>query len=384
MNEGRKRSGYKKSVLILAILVLTLNIAACFRTFCNFYKASFYPFIAGFWGAALGWIPVAVGELLMYLGALLLLVALVLSVFFLFFRRRAAYRRFAAGYLKGILLTAEAVLLIYTLNWVIPFRSDLLEVEGGVERSYSLAEIRNVRNHIVNELNKSAEAVQRDDSGRVIYHEDVDQSVFRAMENLKETYPLLAGYYPPMKAAICSDFLDWMNIGGYTYPYTMEVTYNIYVTDLYYPFLLAHESSHHKGFYQENEANYIAFLACIRSEDPLVRYAGYNGIYYYINNAYLETLYAVKDKSAADEEWKKQPSVSRQVYQDRMDARKASEERYEADNHPAQEFAPVAAEVSDVGWSVQGEILQENSYDGVVKMVLQYYDAQRKGLTEAF
>ncbi len=379
MNERKKPGGFQKAAVVLLALILVLNILACFKGFCNFYKSTFYPGIADFWGRILGVLPVAAGELLMYLGALLLSLALVFSILLLFLRKRRGYRRFAVNYLKAVLLTAESVLLIYTLNWVIPFRSDILEAGDGTERDYTLEEVRNVRNDIVLRLNECAEAVERDESGRVIYY-DVDNAVFQAMQDLQETYPLLGGYYPPMKGALCSDFLEWMDIGGYTYPYTMEVTYNVYVTDLYYPFLLAHESSHHKGYYQENEANFIAFLACTGSEDPLVRYAGYNEIYYYINDAYYETLYAMKDAAAAEEELRQQPQISEKVYKDRMDARKVSEQKYEAVSHPAQDFAPAAADVAEVGWSVQGEVLQGNSYDGVVKMLLQYYDAQEGGI----
>lgn len=363
----------------MLLLIVVFNIAGCFKPFCNFYKARFYPVIANFWGRIFGIFPVAVGELLMYLGALMLLLALVLSFLLLFLRKKPGYRRFTVNYLKTVLLTAESVLLICTLNWFIPFRSDLLEVEGGVERKYTPEEVRSVRNEIVLRLNDCAELVERDESGRVVYY-DVEQPVFGAMRDLQEVYPLLGGYYPPMKAALCSDFLDWMDIGGYIYPYTTEVTYNVYVTDLYYPFLLAHESAHHKGFCLENEANFIAFLACTNSTDPLVRYAGYNEIFYYIDEAYLDTLVAVKGEEAAVAEWKQQPQVSEKVVKDRKDAWEASEQKYEAASHPAQDLAPVAADVGDAGWSVQGEILQENGYDGVVKMLLQYYDAQEGGI----
>ena len=380
MNKRRKITGFGKAAALLMLLLFAFNIAGCFKPFCNFYKAHFYPVIADFWGRIFGIFPVAVGELLMYLGALMLLLALALSFLLLFWRKKTGYRRFTVIYLNTVLLTVESVLLIYTLNWFIPFRSDLLEVEGAVERSYTLEEIRNVRNEIVLRLNECAEAVERDGSGRVVYY-DVDRSVFQEMQNLQELYPLLGGYYPPMKAALCSDFLEWMDVGGYIYPYTTEVTYNVYVTDLYYPFLLAHESAHHKGFCQENEANFIAFLACTNSADPLVRYAGYNEIFYYIDEAYYDTLFAAKDGETAAAEWEQQPQVSGKVDRDRRDAWETSEQKYEAVSHPAQDLAPVAADVGDVGWSVQGEILQENGYDGVVKMVLEYYDAQHLSST---
>lgn len=379
-----KLTTYWYVVLGMVSLILVLNLAACAKPFCNWYKAAVYPFLADLGGYLTGWYSVPLGELLMYFGSILLAIGLLSAAGLPFFHKKAGYRRYAKNYGKMILGITVGVLLIYTLNWVIPFRSDILKVKGARERSYTLEEVRNVRNHLVEELNLCALAVQRDEEGKVIYHNRVNEAVAQSMEALKEEYPILRGYYPPIKTAICSDFLEWMNIGGYTYPYTFEVTYNKYVTDLYYPVLLAHELSHHKGYYQENEANYISFLACINSEDSLVRYAGYLEYYLYISGAYVDTLYASMSREEAKKEILAQPSVLPIVWEDQWDALEISTERYEADSHPAEKLESAAGEVADVGWSVQADILQENCYDGVVKMILEYYDALEGGLDHAF
>ena len=383
--EGQKKvkkeagSRFWRLVIILAAATGILNLLACVRPFCDLYKRTVYGVISDCLGMLTGWIPVAIGELLMYLGALVLTLFLITLILLLFLGKREGYRRFCKGYAKGILLTLVIFLFVYTLNWIIPFRGSILQVTGAVERGYTLEEVGKVRDTIVEMVNACALLVERDGDGKVIYdHKSIDQAVFTAMKAQAGEYPLLSGYYPPIKTALCSDFLDWMDIGGYTYPYTMEITWNQYCNDLYYPFLLAHESSHHQGYYQENEANFLAFLACIRSEDPLVRYAGYNEMYYYINNAYYETAYDILGPEGADADEEKRPQISELVRQDRRDAREASIIKYESTSHPAQNLAMTASEVADVGWTVQGDILQENSYDGVVKMVLQYYDSRKE------
>ena len=294
----------------LLTITAVLNLLACIRPFCDLYKRTVYGLISDALGVLTGWFPVALGELLMYLGAVMVLVGvLLLPVYLVLVSRCSAVRamqadfpkaegfkrtgkyagkalRHVVAYWKLLLFVAAVLLFIYTLNWVIPFRGSILKVPGAVERGYTLEEVGAVRDHIVNMLNAGALEVERDENGRVIYdRREMTEAVFRAMRELSGEYVLLSGYYPPMKTALCSDFLEWMDIGGYTYPYTMEITWNEYCHDLYYPFLLAHESSHHQGYYQENEANFIAFLACTTSEDPLLRYAGYNEIYYYLSNA---------------------------------------------------------------------------------------------------
>lgn len=51
------------------------------------------------------------------------------------------------------------------------------------------------------------------------------------------------------------------------------------------PFTTCHELSHLRGFMQEEEANFIAFLACIGSERTDFQYSGYLSGWVYCMNA---------------------------------------------------------------------------------------------------
>ena len=42
---------------------------------------------------------------------------------------------------------------------------------------------------------------------------------------------------------------------------------------------MGHELAHRAGFMREDEANYIGYLACVESDDPLARYSGYTMAY---------------------------------------------------------------------------------------------------------
>ncbi|MBR6477944.1 MAG: DUF3810 family protein [Lachnospiraceae bacterium] len=370
---------------VLAALIVVLNLLAFHRGFCDWYKLSVYGIISDALGMATGWFSFAIGEILGYVGAIFLALGPVVLLLLVFFWKKEGYRRSAARYGKCLLMTVAVILFIYTLNWIIPFRGTLLHVVGATERTYSIFEVQNVRNHLVEQLNACAKQVPRDENGSVIYDKKaMTEAVYASMQAQAKEYPILSGYYPPMKDALCSDFLDWMDIGGYTYPYTMEVTWNKYCNDLYYAFLLAHESSHHQGYYQENEANFIAFLACTGSDDPVVRYEGYKAIYSYVDNAYYFTLFDLMEPEEAAEWYEEQPAVSRQVWIDQREAWEVSEKRYQADSHPAQNLQETSAKVADVGWSTQSDLLKENGYKGVVKMVLEYYDVKEGGLDSPF
>ena len=233
---GSRKSGrsYWQILLVLLGLIAVLNLLGCSKGFCDWYKLTVYGWISDLLGMLTGWMPFVLGELLGYAGALAVLFGMVLLVLLPFLCKRTGFRKFTVGFGKGLLMTVVVILFVYTMNWILPFRGTILKVKGATERGYHVLEVQNVRNYIVNQLNACAEEVLRDENGSVIYdREEMAQAVFAAMKAQAVEYPLLSGYYPPMKGALCSDFLEWMNIGGYTYPYTMEITWNYYCNDLY-------------------------------------------------------------------------------------------------------------------------------------------------------
>lgn len=46
------------------------------------------------------------------------------------------------------------------------------------------------------------------------------------------------------------------------------------MNDVLIPVTMCHELSHLSGYMREDEANFIAFLACLQSDDPEFRYSG--------------------------------------------------------------------------------------------------------------
>ena len=57
-------------------------------------------------------------------------------------------------------------------------------------------------------------------------------------------------------------------------------------------------------------------------------------------------------------------------------ANKEAEALYLQDEHLLEDYADEAAEISEVGWDTQSQILKEYDYDNVVYLLLQYYDGK--------
>ena len=348
--------------------------------------------------------------------AVIMIVALLALLIVLLVRRLAAvynkksiglfYKKFrhcVAVYMKVILATLVVTALIYTLNWFIPFRGSGAQVvadmnveatsgestkanenmsgDHGVdtsdEREYTTEDLFSLRAILINNINSLAEQVDRDENGYIKQDEDMYEEVVKAMEGLSDIYPILDGYYPKVKLAYCSDILDFMGIGGYTYPYTMEVTVNKYTTYMDYGPLVAHEMAHHKGFYTERDANFIAFLAGTNSDSGLLAYSAYRYILSYVTDECYNAANEMYDKDPEGtlEFLNKQPELSARVKLDEQHNIEEYQENYEANvNKALEENVSQAAEsVADVGWDTQADLLEEKNYDGVVLMLLKYY-----------
>jgi hypothetical protein len=63
-----------------------------------------------------------------------------------------------------------------------------------------------------------------------------------------------------------------------TDPIFLEVILNPDVLQIERPFVLAHEWAHLAGYADESEANFVAWLTCIRG-DPLAQYSGWVSTY---------------------------------------------------------------------------------------------------------
>ncbi len=376
MSENRRTlSVYWIVIIVLAACTAVLNLAAFGSSFCDAYTDSIYGLISDVGGRITDICPVAFGELIMYLSALALVAALVLSVLLIFLRNRIRYKAAVKMYMKILLMYICCFIFVYTMNWVIPFRGSLLGKSFVARVPCDEEHLRELREYLIERVNEEALAVPRNSSGSVIYPDDdtVREEIAEAMRGLADEYPRLSGYYPRAKKALCSEVLDYMYIGGYTYPYTMEVTCNRYIDRQYYPTLFAHESAHHQGYYKENEANFLSFLACTASTDPVLRYSGYLFAYFYVEDAYAGVLKIDDEKLLKRHE---SIRLSEQVAVDRAESLEAAEAEFREHAGAFDFLKPAAEEAAEIGWDTQNEVIGDYGYDGVVPLLLEWYDGR--------
>lgn len=288
-------SFYWKSILFFSCFVLLCLLLSRIPSFCDFYTDHLFPLGLQTYGRIMGLLPFSAGEILIAVFGVLVLLQTVLVLLLLAFRikKTGAFTAFVIRYSKCMLAFVLLVIWIMTANCATLYNCSKLTVGDGTATTYSFEEIRELRDLIVEKCNTLSTKMKRDEYGNVVTDENINEKIKTAMQKLSTDYPRLSGYYPPPKPILGSFFMYQAGYDGVYFPFSLEANYNTYISDIRYPHVACHELAHLKGYIYEDEADFIAYLACVGSDDEQLQYAGYLGVLHYIDSDYRGS---VKDR----------------------------------------------------------------------------------------
>ena len=116
-------------------------------------------------------------------------------------------------------------------------------------------------------------------------YSEMNEKLLAAYETVSDKFPFLQQMRTRVKAVSASEWMSYAHLTGvYTYM-TGEANINNRFPDYTIPFTAAHELAHQRGIARENEANFVAFLVCISSEDDYLQYSGYMNMLEYVTSA---------------------------------------------------------------------------------------------------
>ena len=307
-------------IVCLAVIVLFNVYAWESKGFSDFYITYVFPIWVGTYGRFTGMFPFSVGEWLIVAGACLFLLAVILIpvrvILSILGKRNPEagklyrWKRRIAGYHYGFAWLVVVVAMIMTLNCFMLYHGTTFQETyfPGEQDEYSLEELADAWNVVAVNCIRLSGMVERDERGRVVYPGSVNaagESVDMAdkarevMAQMGEEYPRLKGYYPRAKAMFFSDLMCQMYMAGYYFPFSMEANYNDVMQVTNTPSTICHEQAHLRGYILEDEANFISFLACTRSEDIFFQYSGYlevmSYLYQELNNLTPEEVKYMND-----------------------------------------------------------------------------------------
>lgn len=228
------------------------------------------------------WIPFSLAEVLLFsipLFVVLLIVWIVRSV------RRPWRRQRWLSFLLCLLMTLS-FLYIFTMG--IAYHTETLDKKLGMtdspvtkEELYRTAKIcKENAESLLDEI-----PFEAGESKMPYTLSDLGEHIVRAYDAFLGEYPIFTSFASRGKPVAASELMSYAQILGIYSSVTGESNLNMCFPDYCLPFTVAHEFAHQRGIARENEANFVAFLVTVRSDDPYIRYSGYLNMYEYLLSA---------------------------------------------------------------------------------------------------
>lgn len=234
---------------------------------------------------------------------------------------------------------------------------DLEQKDVSAEELYSTAvKLSAEMNHIIGN-------VSFDTSGESIMPYDYKTLVDKmnvAFDKYADSVDYISHFNSNPKPIALSEPMTYTHISGvYTFM-TGESNVNTNYPDFLLPYTMAHEMAHQRGIAREDEANFVAFLVCIGSDDDYIKYSGYANMIHYI----------IKPLSSADSELYKK-YVIYSMHGDLVDEFSAYSRFF--DKYRESKASEVTGTVNNAFLQSQGQAAGTKSYGLVVDLAVAYY-----------
>ena len=176
---------------------------------------------------------------------------------------------------------------LFCLMWGVYYYGDDFIDRSGLELcEVSADELELATLYFADLLNEYSPRIPRDETGlcRTDRQTVLTRSagIFHAVE---QDFPCLNGPEIPAKGMFFSRALSIMDYTGFFCPFTGEANVNMDFPEALFASIVAHELSHQRGVAKEQEANFVAVLASLKSKDPDYCYSACLFAYIHLANA---------------------------------------------------------------------------------------------------
>ncbi|KPJ83237.1 MAG: hypothetical protein AMS18_17670 [Gemmatimonas sp. SG8_17] len=247
------------------------------------YGETLGPWIAWLLSRATGWIPLALGELVVLALILRQLVGGTFAVIDVLRSQRQWTNALAGGTLRlgqdvGVLVT-----LFYVL-WGFNYSRAELDQRLGWSTPISIeaVELTDLANQLVTAANESYREIHgTDDAGeptqlpanRAPVEDAITAGWLRARRQLD--LPALTVSYGRAKTPLLTPWYELVGVAGFYFPFTGEANLRAGIPAVDQPKMLAHEEAHQRGVAREDEANFWGYLSAVHAPNAYARYSAF-------------------------------------------------------------------------------------------------------------
>ena len=348
-----------KIIFVLTAISVLLYVAFRLNAdFADFFNRTVSPIGRIVLAKLSGWIPFSFAEMLLILSPVILVTAIVVGV-----KYHCGSSRQMWIYLASVFCVACMVFNLFVWNMAPGYSAHPLDQKLGLDRKpVSAEELAHTADILLEELKKLESDILFTETGssRMPYsYTEMNALLMQAYDKACEKYDFIDDFHSVVKPVMLSEPMSYTHITGvYTF-FTGEANINVNFPDYTIPYTAAHELAHQRGITREDEANFVAFLVCLESDDPYIRYSGILNVYEYV----VSSLYSA-NYELYKENYYKQPKTI-------INERIAYSEFF--DKYRENIAADVSEATNNAYLQIQGEAQGTRSYGMVVDLAVAYY-----------
>ncbi|WP_294142280.1 DUF3810 domain-containing protein [uncultured Sanguibacteroides sp.] len=262
---------------ILVLLIVGIGLVRENSSWGEWYALHLYPVLSTFFSFFSSCVPFSLGDLFILL---IILGGIAYVVYGLW------KRRFVKHTLVRLLEGIGWIYVWFYMAWGINYFREDFYTRSDMERVHYTPE--NFQQFLENYLTGLNTAYESVGDSVTLFNPMIElQEVATEIKNGYREIDTCFGLLSPResmvpKSMLFSRMMSKMAILGYAGPFFSEFNLNAELPFIQYPSCYAHELAHRLGIASEAEANLYAYLVCIRSSSPLVRFSGYFSLLGYV------------------------------------------------------------------------------------------------------
>lgn len=241
------------------------------------YAKHIYKLISQVFSTITGFSPFSIAELLILMLPAIILTVFVRFIIMIIINKEKRIERLIKGVLNLLCAISITLFLFTTFTGINYYRNSFVSYSNLEISNSSDEELYALTESLADTANELRAQVSLTDENGVFQssmnHYELAKEASKAYILLSKDYPILGGSYGSPKPVIFSELMSSTETTGIFIPFTMEANVNVDIPDYTISITMLHELAHLRGFMREDEANFLAYLAGMKSDNIELRYS---------------------------------------------------------------------------------------------------------------
>lgn len=229
--------------------------------------------------------PFPVAELIWLLAAVVAVLFLLRTIFLLIAKKGRLKRL-----IRRVLALCSACLIVYVgycFFWGINYYGDSFSTKAGLTaRGCQTEELYTLSTALADRCSQLAQNTPRNPDGTMqATPQDLLPESSTVFQAVQQEFPALEGPVTPARGMLSSRLISYTGFTGFLFPFTGESLVNVDAPVCLLPATALHELAHQRNVASEAEANFVAVVAGLHSENPEYAYSSALLAYIHVSNA---------------------------------------------------------------------------------------------------